>query len=104
MSIGSIDVATLAPRTMNAAETQGKENTQNQHIGEQNAVQFQRETVQQAQQTVKTQESEMNDYDKGNGAGKGRSREQTKKKRQGDNAKSQQKMAPRSNSSFDIMI
>lgn len=52
MSIGSIDVATLAPRTMNAAETQGKENTQNQHIGELNAVQFQRETVQDRKSVV----------------------------------------------------
>lgn len=104
MPIGTIDVATLMPRTMNAAELQGKENMQNQHIGEQNAVQFQRETVQQTQQTVETQESEMNDYEKGGGAGGRRSRGRERKKGKDANAKPEQKMAPRSNSSFDIMI
>lgn len=101
MSIGSIDVATMVPRTVNAAEVQGKEISQNEHIGDQNAVQFQRETAQQSQQTVATQESETNDYD-GGGNGSGGSNGQPKKKKK--EAQQGQKMAPRSNSSFDIMI
>lgn len=103
MPIGTIDVVTMAPRTMNAAEMQGKENTQNQHIGEQSAVQFQRETAQQSRQTVETQESEMNDYDKGGNAG-GRHSQRRQKEKKDVEAKPEQKMAPRSNSSFDIMI
>lgn len=102
MSMGSIDAATLVPRTMNAAEMQGKENTQYQNIGEQNAVQFQRETVQQAQQTVETQESETNEYDSDGGGGKGQARGRSKRNKK--DAEAEQKMAPRSNSSFDIMI
>lgn len=101
MPIGTIDVATMMPRTINAAEVQGKEINQTQHIGEQNAVQFQRETVQQSQQTVETQESETNDYD-GGGNGSGGSNGQARKKKKDE--KQGQKMAPRSNSSFDIMI
>ena len=101
MSMGTIDAVTMMPRTVNAAEVQGKEISQNQNIGDQNAVQFQRETVQQSQQTVETQESETKDYD-GGGNGSGGSSGQAKKKKK--DAKQGQKMAPRSNSSFDIMI
>ncbi len=103
MPIGTIDIATLAPRTINAAEQQGRENTQNEHIGEQNAVQFQQETQQQAHQTVQTQESELKDYDKESHAGGGMSRKRKREKKEAEE-KPKQKMAPRSNSSFDIMI
>lgn len=102
MPIGVIDAVTVAPRTMNAAEMQGKENTQNQHIAEQNALQFQRNNQQRAQQTVESQKSETRDYDSEGGNGKG-PRGGTKKKKDGKK-ESEQKMAPRSNSSFDIMI
>ena len=32
MSMGSIDAVTMAPRTLNAADAQGRELNQNQHI------------------------------------------------------------------------
>ena len=101
MSMGTIDAVTMMPRTVNAAEVQGKEVSQNQNIVEQSAVQLERETIQQSQQTVETQESETKDYD-GGGNGSGGSNSQAKKKKK--DAKQGQKMAPRSNSSFDIMI
>lgn len=102
MPMGTIDAVTMAPRTVNAAEIQGKENTQYQNMGEQGAVQFQRETVQQAQQTTEAQESETDEYDNGGGSGKGQAGAHSRKKKKND--KPEQKMAPRSNSSFDIMI
>ena len=45
MPMGTIDAVTMAPRTVNAAEIQGKENTQYQNTGEQSAVQFQRDKI-----------------------------------------------------------
>lgn len=102
MAIGTIDRITMVPRTVNAAEIQGKENAFNQHTGEQSAVQFQRDTQQRAQQTVETQKSEKNDYDKEGGSNGGYARNQSKKQKK--DSKEKQKMAPRSNSSFDIMI
>lgn len=102
MSIGSIDAVTLAPRTVNAADTQGREITQNQHIMDQNAVQFQQNVQREARQTVETQESETEDYDgDGSGGGAGQ-RGSSRKKKKGE--PKGQKMAPRSTSSFDIMI
>ena len=41
MSMGSIDAVTMAPRTLNAADAQGRELNQNQHIYDQNGIQFQ---------------------------------------------------------------
>lgn len=81
MPMGTIDAVTMAPRTVNAAEIQGKENTQYQNTGEQSAVQFQRETVQQTQQTAETQESETNEYDNSGGSGKGYAGGSRKRKR-----------------------
>lgn len=103
MSISSIDTITMAPRSVNAAELQGKEMMQNQNIGEYNAVNFQQQTAQQAQQTVETQESETEDYDKEDGNRKGASGQGNRKKKNG-NGQPKEKMAPRSNSMFDIMI
>lgn len=102
MPIGTIDAVTVAPRTMNAAEMQGKENTQYQHIADQNAIQFQRSNEQRARQTVETQESETKDYDGDGGNGKGP--QGRNKKKNATKKEPEQKMAPRSNSSFDIMI
>lgn len=102
MSIGSIDAVTLAPRTIGAAETQGKEMNQNQHIADQNAVQFQQNTEQEMRQTVETQESETEDYDGDGSSGGARGRNGSKRKKK--EASKREKMAPRSNSSFDIMV
>lgn len=103
MSISSIDTITLAPRTLNAAETQGKELSQNQTMETQNAVHFQHMRQQQAQQTVETQESETKDYEKNDGEGKGTFHQGQRKKKK-NNGQSDSKMAPRSDSMFDIMI
>lgn len=102
MPMGTIDAITLAPRTLSAAEMQGRENTQNQHISDQNAVQFQQNNEQQARQTVESQKSETQEYDSEGGNGKGM-RGGTRKKKE-EKKEPKQKMAPRSNSSFDIMI
>ena len=64
MSMGSIDAVTMAPRTLNAADAQGRELNQNQHIYDQNGIQFQQEVRRESRQTVETQESETKDYDK----------------------------------------
>lgn len=102
MSIGSIDVVTLAPRTLGAAETQGKEINQNQNISDQNAVQFQQNTEHEARMTVETQESDTKDYDREGSNGGARKRDSSRKKKK--EASKEQKEAPRSASSFDIMI
>lgn len=102
MSIGSIDVVTLAPRTLGAAENQGKEINQNQNITDQNAIQFQQNTEREMRQTVEAQESDTEDYDR-EGDSKGKRRQDSKRKKKED-LSGKQKMAPRSNSSFDIMI
>lgn len=103
MAIGSMDAVTLMPRTIGAAETQGKEMNQNQHIADQNAVQFQQNTEHEMRQTVETQESETDDYD-GDGSGGSGAGRQSGSKREKRDASKRQKMAPRSNSSFDIMV
>jgi hypothetical protein len=93
-------MATMIPRTVNAAEAQGKDMSQTQHIADQNAVQFQQQTEQEIRQTVETQETETEDFDgDGNGGAAGRQNSRRKKKKQ-----EEPKMAPRSNSSFDITI
>lgn len=102
MSIGSIDVVTLAPRTLGAAETQGKEMNQNQNISDQNAVQFQQNTEHEARKTVETQESDTKDYDREGSNGGARKRDSSRKKKK--EVSKEQKAAPRSASSFDIMI
>ena len=64
MSMGSIDAVTMAPRTLNAADAQGRELNQNQHIYDQNGIQFQQEVRRESRQTVETQESETKDYER----------------------------------------
>lgn len=101
MAYGSIDFTTMLPRTVEAAEVQGKEVNQQQRAADQPAVQFQQKTQQEAQQTVESQKSETEEYDlDGSGGGGANARQQKKKKKQQKEAP----MAPRSNSSFDIMI
>ena len=87
MSMGSIDAVTMAPRTLNAADAQGRELNQNQHIYDQNGIQFQQEVRREGRQIVETQESETKDYDKkGNGKGQVRKipQKETKQKKRND--------------------
>ena len=90
MSMGSIDAVTMAPRTLNAADAQGRELNQNQHIYDQNGIQFQQEV-----------RRETKDYDKkGNGKGTGAKNSSKKKQKQ----EKKERLAPRSTGSFDITI
>jgi len=101
MSLNSIDIVTMLPRTAEAANLQGREMSQLQHASEQTAVQFQNKNAQEARQTVETQKSETEEYDMdGSSGGAYQQSNAKKRKKQKDEAP----MAPRSNSSFDIMI
>lgn len=103
MAMNSIDLVTMLPRTLEAAQLQGKEQSQIQHAAEQPGIQFQQRTEQQARQTVESQESETKDYDREDGKSRGSyvKRQQRKKKEKGSK---ETPVAPRSDSSFDIMI
>ena len=59
MSMGSIDAVTMAPRTLNAADAQGRELNQNQHIYDQNGIQFQQEVRRERRQTVETEKGQV---------------------------------------------
>ena len=100
--INSIDITTMLPRTAEAADLQGRENSQLQHAMDQHAVQVQNLTKQEARQTVETQKSETEEFDMDDSSGGGGagSRNPRKKKKQEKEAP----MAPRSDSSFDIMV
>ena len=101
--INSIDITTMLPRTAEAADLQGRENSQIQHATDQPAIQFQNMTKQEAAQTVESQKSETEEYDmddSSSGGAGGGARKRGKKKKD----ERQAPMAPRSDSSFDIMI
>lgn len=99
--INSIDLTTMLPRTVEAADLQGREMSQTQHAADQPALQFQTQVQQQAARTVESQESETEEYDMdgSSSGGGGRSGSRRKKKE-----KKEAPMAPRSNSSFDVMV
>ena len=101
MSMGSIDAVTMAPRTLNAADAQGRELNQNQHIYDQNGIQFQQEVRRERRERVETQESVTKVYDK-IGIGKGPGAKHSSKKKQKQEKK--ERLAPRSTGSFDITI
>lgn len=102
MPINMIDIASMAPRSQEASQLQNNiqrhaENTV-ANAGNQFAEQVEHDT----QQTVRATKDEMNDYKYGQGnSGGGQGRNNKKKK---DEKKDEAPMAPRSNSSFDIMI
>lgn len=101
--LNSIDFNTMLPRTAEAADMQGRELSQTQHSAEQPGIQFQQRTEQEARQTVETAKSETEEYDaekQGNGKGYSGNRHRKKKEEEQKSAP----MAPRSNSSFDIMV
>ena len=103
MAINSIDALTMLPRTVEAAQLQGKEQNQMQHAAEQPGIQFQQKTEHDARQTVESQESETDDYDREDGESRGKGSGVVSKKKRGKEKK-EAPVAPRSNSSFDIMI
>lgn len=101
MSISSIDTSTIAPRSSEASVIVGKEQQQFQHMGETAAASFEKNVEQQAQRTTEANKSEKEEY-RFDGSGKNRysGRRDKKKKKKSDEAP----MAPKSDSSFDIMI
>ncbi len=102
MSISGIDASTMAPRSTEASSIVGKEQHQLQHIGENGAVSFEKNQIQDSQRAVEAKKSETDEYDfdekegsRGHG-GRGRRRKKQQEK--------EAPMAPRSDSSFDIMV
>ena len=102
MAMNSIDQITMPPRTVEAAQIQGREQNQAQNAIEQPALLFQQKTQQEARKTVEMQKSDTEEYDMeeggGKGAGGGRGNKKQKKKTR------EAPVAPRSDSSFDIMV
>lgn len=100
-TMNTIDSITMLPRTAEAAQVQGREQTMMQHASEQPGLQFQQKTEHQMRQTVESQKSETKEYDsKGGRGGAGHRAGNRKKKNAGQEAPA----APRSSSSFDVTI
>lgn len=101
MSISSIDLATVAPRSAETSAIVGKEQHQLQHMSENGAVNFEHNVEQKGQKAQETKKSEGEQYSlDGSGSQKYQGNKKKKKKEESSEAP----MAPRSNSSFDIMI
>lgn len=101
MSISSIDISTMAPRSSEASSIVGKEQHQLQHMEESGQVNFQKSVEQQGQRTVEAKKSDTEEYSfEGSGHGGYHGNRKNKKKKQSQDPP----MAPRSDSSFDIMI
>ncbi len=101
--INSIDLNTMLPRTAEAADLQGRELSQMQHALDQTAVQFRKETEQMAQRTMETQKAETQEYNLTDKEGGGGDTSSEKKKKR-ENKRKEGPMAPRSDSSFDLMV
>lgn len=101
-TLNSIDAITMLPRTAEAAQLHGREQTMTQHAAEQPGLQFQQKTEHQMRQTVESQKSETKDYEKGKG--KGSKKELHKGHKKAKPLEKEAPVAPRSNSSFDITI
>lgn len=101
MPISSIDISTIAPRSSEASTIVGKEQSQLQHMEENGQVNFQKSVEQQNQRTVETKKSDAEEYSfEGSGRGGYQGNRKKKKKKPSQDAP----MAPKSDSSFDIMI
>lgn len=102
MSISSIDLVTLAPRSAEASGIVGREQHQIQHTGESVAGNFHKAVEQQSQRATETNKSEKKEYrfdDSRGSGGHGGSRGKKKKKQEEKEAS-----APRSTGGFDITI
>ena len=102
MSISSIDTSTMAPRSAEASSIVGKEQQQLHHVGENGAASFERHVEQNSQRTVETTKSEKEEY-RFDGSGSQKYKDGRKKKKKKDSAK-EAPIAPRWDSSFDIMV
>lgn len=99
--IGSMDFVTMAPRSVEAAEMQGRDLAMSQNAENSAATQMQKNTELKNQQTVETQKSETEDLDENGSGNSAYSSNQKNKKKEKEN---KAPVAPRSNSAFDIMI
>lgn len=101
MPISAIDASTVAPRSAEASGIVGKEQQQLQHVNENSAVNFAENTEQNNHRAVETEKSENKEYRFDGSGGNGyRGSGRNKKKKDSKEVP----MAPRSDSSFDIMI
>ncbi len=101
MPISAIDALTVAPRSSEASNLVGREQQQLQHVNENSAVNFAKNTEQKSQKAVETEKSDTKEYRFDGSGGNGyQASGQNKKKKKKEEAP----MAPRSDSSFDIMI
>lgn len=103
MAMNSIDQLTMLPRTVEAAQIQGREQNQMQNAVDQPALMFQQKTQQEARKTVEMQKSDAEEYDMEDGGGGGGNAGARKRKKQKKDIR-EAPVAPRSDSSFDIMI
>lgn len=103
MALNTVDLVTMLPRTAEAAQVQGREQSQMQHAQDQPGIQFQEKTETEARQAVEAQKSETEEYDMNDGGGGGRGAGGNRGKKRGKQKK-EPAMAPRSDSSFDIMV
>ncbi len=101
MPISAIDVSTLAPRSAEASNIVGREQQQLHHVNESVAVNFAKDTELKSQKTVETEKSDNKEYRFDGSGGNGYQAGGRKKQKQ---KKDEAPMAPRSDSSFDIMI
>ncbi len=101
MPISAIDVSTLAPRSAEASNLVGREQHQIQHMSESGATNFAKDVEHKMQKTVEANKSEKDEYRFDGSGGNGYQSGGRKKKKE---KKDEAPMAPRSNSSFDIMI
>lgn len=101
-TMNTIDSITMLPRTAEAAQVQGREQTMMQHASEQPGLQFQQKTEHQMRQTVESQKSETQEYDSKEGHG-GSAGHRTGGRRKKDTER-EAPVAPRSSSIFDITI
>ena len=101
MPWNTLDMITMAPRSVEAGDFQGREHLQHQNVHDQEAATVQQNVEQRARQTVETQRSETEEYDMDEGGGNGGYQNNRRKKKE---KKDEAPMAPKSDSAFDIMI
>lgn len=101
MPISSIDISTIAPRSSEASTIAGKEQNQLQHMEQSGQVNFQKSVEQQGQRTVETKKSDAEEY---SFEGSGQNGYEGNRKKKKKKSSEEPPMAPRSDSSFDIMI
>ena len=102
MPWNTVDLMTMAPRSVEAGDYQGREISQHQHAQDQMAAQVQQNTDQRAHMTTEAQRTETEEYDMDDGQSRGSYGGGNRKKK--EKKKDEAPMAPKSDSKFDITI